>query len=135
MTQGYLNERGKVVAKEMYGPNGDEHHEAAFRKYATRVDEDWAHIICDLSMNGMYARTILSTAEREMCAIAALVAMQELEALDAHLRIGMESHSVEVVREVIVQMGVLVGMPKALKALRLLERILAEGRTATSPLA
>jgi 4-carboxymuconolactone decarboxylase len=126
MTQGYLNERGKVIAKEMYGPAGDEHHEAAFRAYATRVDENWAHIICDFSMNGMYQRTILSTAEREMCAIAALTAIQELEALEAHIRICMNSHSVEVIREVIVQMGVLVGMPKALSALRLLERILAE---------
>ena len=110
----------------MYGPGGDSVAEQSYGKYAERVDEEWAHLICDFTMNGMYARDILSPGQRELCAIAALTVMQEMDALESHIRISLNLHSVEVIREVILQMAVLAGFPLSLHALRLLERIEAE---------
>jgi alkylhydroperoxidase/carboxymuconolactone decarboxylase family protein YurZ len=129
MTQDYHNERGKVIAKEMFGPNGDEVSEDSYRRFARRVDEDYARIICDFGMNGMYARPVLSTEIRELCFIAALTVMGEAEALESHIKISLNSHPSEVIREVILQMGVMAGMPLSLKALRLFERIVSPGAT------
>jgi alkylhydroperoxidase/carboxymuconolactone decarboxylase family protein YurZ len=129
MTQDYHNERGKVIAKEMFGPGGDELSESSYRRFASRVDEDYARIICNFGMNGMYARPTLSTEIRELCFIAALTVMGEAEALESHIRISLNSHPSEVIREVILQMNVMAGMPLSLKALRLFERIVSPGET------
>jgi alkylhydroperoxidase/carboxymuconolactone decarboxylase family protein YurZ len=129
MTQNYHTERGKAIAKEMYGPSGDELGEASMRRFASRIDEDYARIICDFSMNGLYARPALSTEIRELCFIAALTVMGEAEALESHIKISLNSHPSEVIREVILQMGVMAGMPLSLKALRLFERIVSPEAT------
>ncbi|MEI7546583.1 MAG: carboxymuconolactone decarboxylase family protein [Actinomycetota bacterium] len=122
----FINERGVRPAIEMYGPGGDEHQSTSMTNWAAKVDDEWAQIICDFSMNGMYARDIITTSQRELCAVAALTAMGEMDALASHIRIALRSNTMPVVREVIVQMGVLAGMPLALKALRLMGTILAE---------
>jgi alkylhydroperoxidase/carboxymuconolactone decarboxylase family protein YurZ len=129
MTQNYHSERGKVIAKEMFGPTGDELSEDSYRRFASQVDEDYAHIICNFGMNGMYARPGLSTEIRELCFIAALTVMGEEKALESHIRISLNSHPSEVIREVILQMGVMAGMPLSLKALRLFERIVSPEAT------
>jgi alkylhydroperoxidase/carboxymuconolactone decarboxylase family protein YurZ len=129
MTQNYHSERGTVIAKEMFGPNGDELSEDSYRRFASQVDEDYARIICDFGMNGMYARPALSTEIRELCFIAALTVMGEEKALESHIRISLNSNPKEVVREVILQMGVMAGMPLSLKALRLFERIVSPEAT------
>jgi alkylhydroperoxidase/carboxymuconolactone decarboxylase family protein YurZ len=125
MTQNYHSERGNVIAKEMFGPHGDELSEDSYRRFASQVDEDYARIICDFGMNGMYSRPGLSTEIRELCFVAALTVMGEEKALESHIRIALNSHPSEVVREVILQMGVMAGMPLSLKGLRLFERIVS----------
>ena len=122
----FINERGARPAIEMYGPGGDEHQAESMANWGARVDDEWAQIICDFSMNGMYARDVITTAQRELCAVAALTAMGETDALASHIRIALRSNEMPVVREVIIQMGVLAGMPLALKGLRLLGTILEE---------
>jgi alkylhydroperoxidase/carboxymuconolactone decarboxylase family protein YurZ len=126
MTQDYHTERGKAIAKEMYGPSGDELGEASMRRFASRIDEDYARVIC---MNGLYARPGLTTEIRELCFIAALTVMGEAEALESHIKIALNSHPSEVVREVILLMGVMAGMPLSLKALRLFERVVSPDAT------
>ena len=121
----YVTERGRQAAIEMFGPGGDEFMERNNRRWAERVDEDWARIMSEFIMNGCYSRNILPTAVRELCAVAALTALARTEELTAHIRIALRSNPPEQVREVILQMSVYGGMPVALDALRIFERVMA----------
>jgi alkylhydroperoxidase/carboxymuconolactone decarboxylase family protein YurZ len=125
-TEKYVRRQGEPVVHEMFGEGGVERFEEDMQKTAARVDAHWAHTITDWSTNGMYARGVIDTATRELCAIAALTVMQESDSLATHIRIALGIHPPEVVREVILQMAVLGGLPIALKSLRLFERVAAE---------
>jgi 3-oxoadipate enol-lactonase/4-carboxymuconolactone decarboxylase len=119
----YLTERGRRAAKEMFGDGGDEFMEAHNRGWAEHVDADWARIMNEYLMEGLYSRGILPTAARELCAVAALTVLGRTEELEAHLRIALRSNPPEQVREVVLQMSVYGGMPVALGALRLYDAI------------
>jgi 4-carboxymuconolactone decarboxylase len=122
----YVTPAGARAANEMFGEGGNELMERNARRWAERVDDSWARIINGWIINGCYARGVLPTATRELCAVAALTALGATEELDAHIRIALNSNSPEHVREVILQMGVYGGMPVALAGLRAFERITAE---------
>ena len=122
----YVTPAGARAATEMFGDGGDEFMERNAERWATRVDESWARIINGWIINGCYARGVLPTATRELCAVAALTALGRGEELDAHIRIALHSNAPEHVREVILQMAVYGGMPVALAGLRAFERIVAE---------
>jgi 4-carboxymuconolactone decarboxylase len=91
-----------------------------------RVDEDWAKIISDFVINGMYSRGVLPTAVRELCAVAALTAIGRMDELKAHIRIALRSNPPEHVREAILQMSVYGGVPAAQSGMRLFEQVIAE---------
>jgi alkylhydroperoxidase/carboxymuconolactone decarboxylase family protein YurZ len=122
----YVSPRGRQAAIEMFGPGGDEFMERNNQRWAERVDADWARIMSEFIMNGCYSRNILPTAVRELCAVAALTALARTEELTAHIRIALRSNPPEQVREVILQMSVYGGMPVALDALRIFERVMAD---------
>ena len=96
------------------------------REWTARLDADWCHAVCDFSINGIYTRSELPTAMRELCAVACLTVMQETEALAAHIRISLGMHPPTVVRGVVLQMAVVAGIPIAVKGLRVFERVVAE---------
>lgn len=121
----YMSQRGRQAAIEMFGPGGDEFMERNNRRWAERVDADWARIMSEFIMNGCYSRNILPTPVRELCAVAALTALARTEELTAHIRIALRSNPPEQVREVILQMSVYGGMPVALDALRIFDRVMA----------
>jgi 4-carboxymuconolactone decarboxylase len=127
----YLTPAGARAATEMFGDGGDEFMERNAQRWTERVDESWARIINGWIINGCYARGVLPTAIRELCAVAALTALGHREELDAHIRIALRSNPPEHVREVILQMGVYGGMPVALEGLRVFERIVAEDEEQT----
>lgn len=122
----YVTERGRQAAIEMFGPGGDEFIERNNRRWAERVDADWARIMSEFIMNGCYSRNILPTPVRELCAVAALTALARSEELDAHIRIALRSNPPDQVREVILQMSVYGGMPVALDGLRIFDRVMSD---------
>jgi 4-carboxymuconolactone decarboxylase len=122
----YLSERGRQAAVEMFGPGGDAFMERNNRRWAERVDPDWARIMNEFIINGCYSRNILPTDVRELCAVAALTVLARSDELTAHIRIALRSNPPEKVREVLLQMAVYGGMPVALDALRIFDRVIAE---------
>jgi alkylhydroperoxidase/carboxymuconolactone decarboxylase family protein YurZ len=124
----YLTERGRRAAHEMFGDGGDEFMEHHNRRWAERVDGDWARIMNEYLMEGLYSRDVLPTSTRELCAVAALTVLGRTEELEAHLRIALRSNPPEQVREVLLQMSVYGGMPVALQALKLYEGVVAGRR-------
>ncbi|HEV8297095.1 MAG TPA: carboxymuconolactone decarboxylase family protein [Acidimicrobiales bacterium] len=122
----YLEDRGRRAATEMFGPDGPALMERNNRRWAERVDEDWAGIISRFIINGLYSRDVLHTDVRELCAVAALTVLNRTEELTAHIGIALNSNPPEVVREVILQMSVYGGFPVALDALRIYDRLVAE---------
>jgi 4-carboxymuconolactone decarboxylase len=123
----YLTERGRRAARQMFGHDGDDFMERHNREWAERVDADWARIMTQFLMEGLYSRDILPTSTRELCAVAALTVLGRTEELEAHLRIALSVNPPAQVREVVLQMSVYGGMPVALQALRMYEGLVAGG--------
>src|SRR3954471_19344460 len=94
----YLTEGGVRAATEMMGPDGPRLMDERYEWWAGRVDDDWARILSGIIMNGMYSRDILPTGTRELCAVAALTALQRVDELRNHLRIALHCNPVEQVR-------------------------------------
>lgn len=122
----FLTERGRAEARAMFGPKGDRLMERNNKRWAERVDDDWARIMNAYIIEGLYSRGVLSTAQRELCAVAALTVLQRTDELEQHIHIALNSNPPEQVREVILQMSVYGGVPVALSTLRLFERVVAE---------
>jgi 4-carboxymuconolactone decarboxylase len=125
MTGPYITERGGRTADELFGEGGREYMERNAEALARRVDENWAHIHNDYIMNGMYSRGVLSTAVRELCAVAALTVLGHPEELEPHIRFALRSNPPEHVREVILQMSVYGGVPVALNGMRIFDKVAA----------
>ena len=126
MATSYITEAGARAADEMFGERGRELMEQNGRDWVQRVDDDWAHTITDWIINGCYARGVLPTSTRELCAVAALTALGRTRELEAHVRIALNSNPAEQVREVILQMAVYGGVPVALEGMRAFERVAAD---------
>src|ERR1039458_3922055 len=121
----YLTERGRRAAREMFGDGGDDFMESHNRGWADQVDADWARIMNEYLMEGLYSRDVLPTSTRELCAVAALTVLGRTDELKAHLRIALRTNPPEQVREVVLQMSVYGGMPVALHALKLYDSVMA----------
>lgn len=118
-----LTEAGRRAAVEMFGDQGPERMEASFAAREADIDRSWAEISSGWVLNGMYARHVLPTSVRELCAVAALTALGHHDELRAHIAIALNSNRPEIVREVILQMAVYAGMPPMYAALRLYDSI------------
>jgi 4-carboxymuconolactone decarboxylase len=125
MTGPYITEGGGRTADELFGEGGRAYMERHAEELADKVDESWARIHNDYVMNGMYSRGVLSTAIRELCAVAALTVLSHPEELEPHIRFALRSNPPEHVREVILQMSVYGGVPVALNGLRLFDKVAA----------
>src|SRR4051812_5147737 len=120
-----LSEPGRRAAIEMFGPDGAERIEASFATREAEVDRSWAEISSARVLNGMYARHVLPTSVRELCAVAALTALGHHPELKIHIGIALRSNPPEQVREAILQMAVYAGMPAMYEALRLYDAVVA----------
>jgi 4-carboxymuconolactone decarboxylase len=126
MTGPYITERGGQTADELFGDGGRAYAERYAEELARKVDEDFAHIHHDYVMNGMYSRRVLSTAVRELCAVAALTVLGHPEELEPHIRFALRGNPPEQVREVILQMSVYGGVPVALNGMRIFDKVTAD---------
>jgi 4-carboxymuconolactone decarboxylase len=122
----YVDEAGARAATEMLGEGGPATVEANAGRWVARVDEGWARIITGFVINGMYARDVLATPMRELCAVAALTALGHRDELEHHIRFALRTNPSEHVREVILQMAVYAGVPAALDGMRVFERVVGE---------
>ena len=120
-----LTEAGRQAAREMFGEAGPDHMEASFAAREQQIDRSWAEISSGWVLNGMYARHVLPTSIRELCAVAALTALGHHEELRAHIGIALRSNPPEMVREAILQMAVYAGMPPMYEALRIYDSIVS----------
>ncbi|MET0146619.1 MAG: carboxymuconolactone decarboxylase family protein [Ilumatobacteraceae bacterium] len=126
MTRGErLTTAGRATAIEMFGDEGPARLEAAYERREASVDTSWADITSSFITNGMYSRNVLTTATRELCAVAALTALGRTVELSEHIRIAMRTSPASHVREAIIQMSVYAGMPAVFDGLRLFEEVVA----------
>lgn len=75
----------------------------------------------------LYSRTELSTREREIAAVAALVATGRSAQLPQHLRAGLKAGlTSEELAEVIIQTATIAGFPPSMNAISTLKSVLSE---------
>src|SRR5690348_14991583 len=111
MMESRITDAGKRAAQEMIGADGPAIMEANAERWVTRVDEHWSQLITGWVVNGLYARDILPTSVRELCAVAGIAVLGREHELEAHIRIALQSNPPEAVREVLLQMAVYGGVP------------------------
>lgn len=90
-------------------------------------DESWAELFKVYVLEGMYEREVIDQKTRELCAIAALTALDRKPPLMDHIKGAIrQGAQVQEIIEVILQVSVYGGFPVALAGLRTLEETLAE---------
>ena len=130
----YITDRGQQAIRDMFGSdNDDDRLQAYARRLTDQVDADWARIMVSYITEGMYSRQVLTTAQRELCAVAALTVLQRSAELESHIDIALNSNPVEHVREVILQMSVYGGVPVTFTTLDLLGQVLAQRAARGNP--
>jgi 4-carboxymuconolactone decarboxylase len=92
-----------------------------------KFDESWADLFNDYVLEGMYEREVIDQKTRELCAIAALTALDRKPPLMDHIKGAIrQGAEVQEIIEVILQVSIYGGFPVALAGLRVLEDTLAE---------
>lgn len=92
-----------------------------------KFDESWADLFNNYVLQGMYERDVIDQKTRELCAIAALTALDRKPQLMDHIKGAIrQGAEVQEVIEVILQVSVYGGFPVALAGIRVLEETLAE---------
>ena len=106
------------------------HHKSV--EQLERVDQHFLKLWLDYVYGGMYTRRILDDRTRILCVIGELFVMGEFVQAENHIRNAlMHGATPREVLEVILQSTVYVGMPRFVRVVALLERILREdGRLA-----
>jgi len=90
-------------------------------------DPSWAELFNDYVLKGMYEREVIDQKTRELCAIAALTALDRKGPLADHIKGAIrQGAQIKEVIEVILQVSVYGGFPVALAGLRTLEETLSE---------
>lgn len=112
----------------IWGPDA-ERIERALRS----VDEDLADLIVGVAYDDVFERPGLDLRTRELLAVGLLASLGAERELPTHLRGALRcGASVTELRETILQVAMFAGFPRALGAMRVLARTLAEGDDATS---
>jgi 4-carboxymuconolactone decarboxylase len=106
----------------------DVHDEKALR--AVEGLGELGRTIVEFVYGDVYSRAGLSTRDRELAAVAALVALGRSSQLPAHLRAALKAGvSADELGEVILQTATVAGFPPAMNAMSTLKTILAGRET------
>jgi 4-carboxymuconolactone decarboxylase len=111
-------ERGRERLREVHGD----------RSLAT-VESlgELGRLIVEFAYGEVYARPTLSTRERQIASVAALVATGRSSQLPVHLRSGLKAGlTVEQLQEVILQTATIAGFPSAMNAWSTLKTVATE---------
>ena len=88
---------------------------------------DLGRIIVETVYGDVYTRPGLTTRDRELAAVAALVALGRSSQIPQHLRASLKAGiSPDELREVILQTATIAGFPPAMNAMSTLRSVLAE---------
>jgi 4-carboxymuconolactone decarboxylase len=88
--------------------------------------DDLGRLIIEVVYGDVYTRPALSDRDRELAAVAALVALGRSSQLPQHLRAALKAGvSPDELREVVLQTAVVAGFPTAMNAMSTLKNILA----------
>jgi 4-carboxymuconolactone decarboxylase len=88
---------------------------------------DLGRTIVEFVYGEMYTREALSTRDREIAAVAALVATGRSSQIPQHLRASLKAGlTADELREVILQTATIAGFPPAMNAMSTLRTVLAE---------
>lgn len=89
---------------------------------------DLGRAIVEFAYGDIYTRDALSLRDREIAAVAALVATGRSSQIPQHLRASLKAGvSADELREVILQTATIAGFPPAMNAMSTLRSVLAEG--------
>jgi 4-carboxymuconolactone decarboxylase len=90
--------------------------------------------IVEFAYGDVYTREALSLRDREIAAVAALVATGRSSQLPQHIRASLKAGlSAEELAEVILQTATIAGFPPAMNAISTLRSVVAESRAAERP--
>jgi 4-carboxymuconolactone decarboxylase len=111
-------ERGRARLREVHGDRSLDTVESL---------GDLGRLIVEFAYGDVYSRPALSTRERQIASVAALVATGRSSQLPVHLRSALKAGlSVEQVQEVIIQTATIAGFPPAMNAWSTLKTIASE---------
>lgn len=94
-------------------------------RFVRSIDPEWGRLY-ETYVLEMYGRQVLTTRERELCAVAALAALGHEPQLRAHLKAALRHAPLDEVREVLLQVSVYTGIPSTMNAIRLLNEVVDE---------
>ena len=123
-------ELGLEMVGKVNGPGS-----RAIKDALAETAPDFYRWMIESSYGGLFARPGLGLREREIATIAALTAMGDVRPqLEAHIQGGLNvGLSREEIVEVIMQMAIYAGVPKALNALLSARDVFARQESAPSP--
>ena len=122
VTDEELREITRQTAEMLFGP--PKKGEGVYQLWR-QFDAELARHISTFFTGRLYARTVLSQKERELCAVAALTALQRLEELRLHIGAALNvGASKAEVAEVIFQMMTYAGVPAMVEGLKVCKEVL-----------
>jgi 4-carboxymuconolactone decarboxylase len=122
MTEEKLAETTRKTAEMLFGP--PKKGEGAYQLWR-QFDRDLARHISMFFTGRLYAREVISQKQRELCAVAALTALQRLDELRSHINAALNVGATkEEVAEVIFQMLTYSGVPTMVEGLKVCKEVL-----------
>jgi 4-carboxymuconolactone decarboxylase len=117
------------VSDERYERGRERFLEVHDEKALAAVDGlgDLGRLIVEVVYGDVYTRAGLSTRDRELAAVAALVALGRSSQLPQHLRASLKAGlTADELREVILQTATIAGLPPAMNAMATLRTIVGD---------
>lgn len=91
------------------------------------LDPDFRRLFEDFTYGGLYCRDVLDHRTRELCAVAALTALNRLSSLTSHIQAALRCGATRAeVQETIIQVSAYGGMPVTLAALDHMRKVFAD---------
>ena len=91
------------------------------------LDPAFRRLFEDFTYGGLYCRDVLDHRTRELCAVAALTALNRLTSLTSHIQAALRSGATRAeVQEAIIQVSAYGGMPVTLAALDHMRKVFSE---------
>jgi 4-carboxymuconolactone decarboxylase len=101
-------------------------NETSFPDWAA-LDEELAIKVSEFFVGGLYQREVLSQRERELCAVAALVAIRAEDELKAHIKAALNVGATpKEIAEVVFQMITYAGMPAFVGGVRAIRDVFSK---------
>jgi len=92
-----------------------------------QIDPEYRRLFEEFAYAGLYSREVLDHKTRELCAVAALTALNRLGSLESHIRASLLMGATRrEVAEVVFQVSAYGGMPVTLAALDLMQKVYAD---------